>query len=137
MNNLHKMKRRICWPTVSMECLRGTCPSCNDHDYKSLTSIEYWATQQGTLFITALNYGVENGFVNAEVQAYPDAPIVPDERYAHKYLSTGCFHAQMADTEEMAQRLHGYCNSMEGMQGAKRPAQCKFCSARCVCECHE
>lgn len=43
----------------------------------------------------------------------------------HVYLSTGCFHGE-----------HTYCASMVGVQGAKRPAQCKFCEARCVCPCH-
>ncbi len=43
----------------------------------------------------------------------------------HYYLSTGCFHGQ-----------HSYCNAMTGMQGAKRPAQCKFCDAKCICQCH-
>lgn len=44
---------------------------------------------------------------------------------AHEYLSTGCFHGE-----------HGYCASMVGAQGAKRPSQCKFCDAQCKCPCH-
>jgi hypothetical protein len=44
---------------------------------------------------------------------------------AHVYLSTACFHGE-----------HGYCDAMTGQQGAKRPATCKFCPARCVCPCH-
>lgn len=43
----------------------------------------------------------------------------------HTYLSTACWH-----------KHHDYCNSMVGYQGEKRPAQCKFCSAHCICECH-
>lgn len=43
----------------------------------------------------------------------------------HYYLSTACFHG-----------LHSYCEAMTGMQGIKRPAQCKFCPAGCVCQCH-
>lgn len=43
----------------------------------------------------------------------------------HQYLSTGCFHGE-----------HDYCASMTGLSGAKRPAQCKFCEAKCICECH-
>lgn len=43
----------------------------------------------------------------------------------HIYLSTGCLHGQ-----------HGYCKAMTGMQGAKRPARCKFCDAACQCPCH-
>lgn len=56
----------------------------------------------------------------------PDAnvgkPAEPDE---HIYLSTACLHDR-----------HDHCNAMVGYQGAKRPAQCKFCDARCVCACH-
>lgn len=48
----------------------------------------------------------------------------PDEE--HRYLSTACFHNR-----------HGYCKAMTGYQGAKRPAQCKFCEARCHCPCHQ
>lgn len=43
----------------------------------------------------------------------------------HEYLSTGCLHGR-----------HDYCAAMTGWQGEKRPAQCKFCDARCVCDCH-
>lgn len=43
----------------------------------------------------------------------------------HYYLSTGCLHGQ-----------HSYCNSMTGYQGQKRPGQCKFCDAKCICLCH-
>lgn len=44
---------------------------------------------------------------------------------AHEYLSTSCFHGH-----------HEYCRSMTGYQGNKRPAQCKFCDAKCRCQCH-
>lgn len=47
-------------------------------------------------------------------------------RAEHDYLSTACLHDE-----------HQYCAAMTGYQGAKRPAQCKFCEARCVCPCHE
>jgi hypothetical protein len=43
----------------------------------------------------------------------------------HVYLSTGCLHGQ-----------HEYCQNMIGQQGVKRPGQCKFCDARCICPCH-
>lgn len=43
----------------------------------------------------------------------------------HYYWSTACFHGK-----------HEYCNAMIGYQGQKRPAQCKFCDARCQCLCH-
>jgi len=43
----------------------------------------------------------------------------------HRYLSTGCLHGE-----------HAYCQSMTGQAGAKRPGQCKFCEAGCICTCH-
>ncbi len=43
----------------------------------------------------------------------------------HRYLSTACLHGR-----------HDYCASMTGLQGAKRPATCKWCDARCICACH-
>ncbi|GGJ87053.1 hypothetical protein GCM10011583_18340 [Streptomyces camponoticapitis] len=43
----------------------------------------------------------------------------------HVYLSTGCLHDE-----------HAYCQGKTGLAGAKTPAQCKFCAARCVCPCH-
>lgn len=43
----------------------------------------------------------------------------------HVYLSTGCWHGD-----------HDYCQSMTGLNGAKRPGECKFCSAPCQCPCH-
>lgn len=43
----------------------------------------------------------------------------------HRYLSTSCLHGQ-----------HHYCASNTGLNGAKTPAQCKFCDAPCICHCH-
>jgi hypothetical protein len=43
----------------------------------------------------------------------------------HVYLSTGCWHGD-----------HDYCKSMTGLAGAKRPAECKKCAAKCICRCH-
>lgn len=44
----------------------------------------------------------------------------------HVYLSTGCYHGD-----------HAYCQrGVRGDGGEKRPAQCKFCDARCICDCH-
>lgn len=51
---------------------------------------------------------------------------VGDRVVDHQYLSTGCLHGE-----------HDYCKAMEGRAGAKRPAQCKFCAAPCVCPCHK
>lgn len=44
----------------------------------------------------------------------------------HAYLSTGCLHGN-----------HDYCKSMTGLNGAKRPAECKQCRAKCICPCHQ
>lgn len=43
----------------------------------------------------------------------------------HVYLSTACLHER-----------HDHCNAMVGYEGVKRPAQCKWCEARCICVCH-
>lgn len=45
----------------------------------------------------------------------------------HFYLSTGCLHGD-----------HAYCSARTGKAGAKRPAECKTCSALapCRCRCH-
>lgn len=43
----------------------------------------------------------------------------------HAYLSTGCLHGN-----------HDYCKNTEGRAGTKRPAECKFCQAPCLCSCH-
>ncbi|WP_060905374.1 hypothetical protein [Streptomyces scabiei] len=45
---------------------------------------------------------------------------------AHQYLSTGCWHGD-----------HAYCQSMTGLNGSKRPGECKFCHAPCECPCHQ
>lgn len=51
--------------------------------------------------------------------------VVSDEA-EHVYLSTGCLHGR-----------HAYCKWEVGKLGPKRPAQCKFCAAPCVCPCHK
>ncbi len=50
---------------------------------------------------------------------------MPQQGGTHEYLSTGCLHGE-----------HGYCKGETGAVGAKRPAECKFCGARCICDCH-
>jgi len=63
------------------------------------------------------------------------------EMVPHVYLSTACLHGQ-----------HGYCSAptvtRDGewstvgpsytteRDAPKNPAKCKFCQARCVCDCH-
>lgn len=45
----------------------------------------------------------------------------------HDYLSTACLHGR-----------HDYCNSTVGVAGDKKAATCKWCDARCRCDCgHE
>jgi hypothetical protein len=53
------------------------------------------------------------------------AALRSEQPGVHRYLSTGCYHGD-----------HAYCQSMTGLNGAKRPASCKFCQAACQCECH-
>jgi hypothetical protein len=43
----------------------------------------------------------------------------------HIYLSTGCLHGN-----------HDYCQASTGAVGGKRPAECKFDRAGCICRCH-
>lgn len=44
----------------------------------------------------------------------------------HVYLSTACLHGH-----------HDYCKRERGLAGGKTPAKCKFCDAKCVCDCHQ
>lgn len=50
----------------------------------------------------------------------------------HVYLSTACLHARADGRPE----LHDYCANRDGQAGPKKPAQCKWCDARCGCTCH-
>lgn len=44
----------------------------------------------------------------------------------HVYLSIGCLHGN-----------HEYCQEAVKADGStKAPAECKFCSAGCICDCH-
>lgn len=63
----------------------------------------------------------------------------PPGEFRHHYLSTGCLHAR-EDTSlgaEERRKLHAYCQGRTGHCGTKKPAECKFCSAPCVCACHQ
>lgn len=44
----------------------------------------------------------------------------------HRYLATACLHGE-----------HAYCNGTVGLAGRKRPGECKWCAAKCVCDCHK
>lgn len=62
----------------------------------------------------------------AELYAVIDADSTPaPAATGHVYLSTGCLHGD-----------HDYCKSMTGLNGSKRPGECKHCGAKCQCECH-
>lgn len=60
------------------------------------------------------------------LDARPADGAPPAEPEPHVYLSTGCLHGD-----------HAYCQSMTGLNGAKRPASCKKCGAKCICPCHQ
>jgi len=70
----------------------------------------------------------------AMIAAIVDSPARPelhaefdDDEPTHHYLSTGCLHGE-----------HGYCQTGKTKGGVtKAPAQCKFCRAPCVCDCHQ
>lgn len=48
------------------------------------------------------------------------------EGKGHVYLSTSCEHEE-----------HGYCKNEKGQAGPKKPGECKFCGAKCICWCHQ
>lgn len=51
----------------------------------------------------------------------------PGYQEPHEYLSTSCFHGE-----------HDYCKStLTDHYQHKFPAECKFCSAPCICPCHD
>lgn len=52
----------------------------------------------------------------------------------HRYLSTGCLHGDMILPD--GRTGHEYCQGDTGHAGSKRPAECKFCGTRCICDCH-
>lgn len=61
-----------------------------------------------------------------ELYAMIDADSTPaPATTGHVYLSTGCFHGD-----------HDYCKAMTGLNGAKRPGECKHCGTKCQCGCH-
>jgi hypothetical protein len=62
---------------------------------------------------------------DTEQPALAWTPPPPGSTREHVYLSTGCWHGD-----------HDYCQSMTGLNGAKRPAECKKCRAKCICGCH-
>jgi hypothetical protein len=60
--------------------------------------------------------------------------IPSDNNDGHEYLSTSCWHGD-----------HNYCSHKKVLEQpvdgdeyirTKKPAECKFCNARCICPCH-
>ena len=53
---------------------------------------------------------------------------------SHSYLSTACLHAVIDRRPE----LHTHCqtNTIRPDGSPKVAAQCKWCAARCACDCH-
>lgn len=72
--------------------------------------------------------GIDTALIHAELpdRAGPATAQATEPAGVHRYLSTGCWHGD-----------HAYCQSMTGLNGAKRPASCKFCQAACRCGCHD
>ena len=68
---------------------------------------------------------VDRRLVELNTALAEPAPATTQATDEHVYLSTGCLYGD-----------HGYCQGMTGMNGAKRPGECKHCGARCVCGCH-
>lgn len=56
------------------------------------------------------------------------------EGTGHRYLSTGCLHGDLVLPD--GRTGHQYCSNVDGIAGLKKPAQCKFCAAPCICPCH-
>jgi hypothetical protein len=69
--------------------------------------------------------GMRTALIRVRAALDEPAPVTPAEPDRHIYLSTGCWHGD-----------HDYCKNMTGLNGAKRPASCKKCQARCICPCH-
>lgn len=64
-----------------------------------------------------------HGHAGATRIVWLDDAKAPDH---HVYLSTGCLHGE-----------HTYCQGRTGQAGAKKPAECKWCAAKCRCSCHD
>lgn len=69
-------------------------------------------------------------------------PDDPDEiaarlrSWTHDYLSTACLHEAHTTDPDERERFHAYCAGHVGQVGAKTPARCKWCEARCGCKGH-
>jgi hypothetical protein len=74
------------------------------------------------LTITILSIGFIGGVV-ACLAAFRIDQARQDKH--HRYLATSCLHGD-----------HDYCAAKMGAVGEKKPSQCKFCAAPCICDCH-
>lgn len=71
-------QRRICWPDPDATCLEGGCGYCNDHPFRSISSIQDYAVtvvnvrNRGDLKIVsalqAFTTGYRAGFYNAQTK---------------------------------------------------------------------
>lgn len=77
------------------------------------------------LYLTAVAALTAYGIVRCRRKAPGPSRPQPGPSRPHWYISTGCFHDD-----------HAYCQSMTGLNGAKRPGRCKHCDAPCRCPCH-
>lgn len=115
---------------------RGYCPDCGRGD--AGPTAEDWEQQRKradraeaalalvrSLVDECEARGVSSGYP-LTVTRLRDALDQPGPATAgHRYLSTGCWHGD-----------HAYCQSMTGLNGSKRPGECKHCQAKCTCGCH-
>jgi hypothetical protein len=86
---------------------------------KSMTGYFQWWHEH----LAELHDAILNPATQQPAAAWTPPP--PGSTREHVYLSTGCWHGD-----------HDYCQSMTGLNGAKRPGECKKCRARCICGCH-
>ncbi|MFD7868029.1 hypothetical protein [Streptomyces sp. NPDC059783] len=121
----HNVAASVCDHAYEIRILGGhplsvrICTLCRTPDWADLYE------QADALFRWGREEGLAGKPPRTSISAYDRPTETDDHAPGHVYLSTGCLHGQ-----------HGYCQSMTGQQGRKRPAECKFCQARCICPCH-
>lgn len=91
------------------------------------SAIQKWADEDDLAeALGSFGDGYRRAQRDAQIALSLDRIALREGSEGHTYLSTGCLHGN-----------HGYCQGTTGANGAKKPAECKFCAARCVCECHQ
>jgi hypothetical protein len=78
--------------------------------------------------------GAMEALDSTEQPAAAWTPPPPGSTREHVYLSTGCYHDDLVLPD--GRTGHQYCEDMTGLNGAKRPASCKHCGAKCQCPHH-